>query len=877
MEIVGMKAKFAMFVVLAAFLPAGAFAADAQSMVAGTVQGSVTDPSGAVIPGAAVVLGNRVTNYRATATTDAGGLFVFRNVPYNHYRLTVTAPTFAGYDGAVDVQSPVAQNLKLTLNPAASQTVVNVEGGSTELLETDTSSHVNVDSNQIERLPQSATEGISSVIEQTSPGVVADSNGSFHPLGEHSDTSFVVDNQPVNDQQSRNFSNQIATSTINSMEAISGVAPAEFGDKASLVVVTTTKSGLGINGVHGGISGDYGSFGTASTSMNLSAGNAKWGNFAALDGTNSGRFLDTPEFRPLHAYGNAENFFDRLDSQFTSKDVLHLNMSVARSWFLQPNTYDQQAAGQDQRQQVRSFNVAPGYTHQFNEASLLTANTWVRQDRVGYYPSVDRFDDLPATLDQQRRLTSTGLKADYSLSKGRHTFKAGVQWQHTFLSEFFQTGLTDPAYNPICFDANGTAVPGTLVTDPTLCSSVTVANEVNGTQVPYTANSNFQPGLLPYDLTRGGALFTFNGRADIKEESLYAQDLIKIRALSLSLGLRYDFYNGLSSDHDLQPRIGVSYLIARTGTVLRGSYGRLMLTPYNENLVLSSSTGSGGLAATAGANGQEPLTTAHRNQYETGLQQSFGKYFVVDANYFWKYTQGDYDFDVLFNTPLAFPIQWQKSKIDGVSVRLTLPDIHGWSANTIMGHIRSRFFGPEVGGIIFNSPLNTGAFRIDHDQAFEQDTHVQYQLGKNLPWIGFDWNYASGLVAGDVPDYAAALALTADQQAAIGLFCGSTFATLTAPITSCPAGVPQGATRIRIPAPGTEDPDRNPPRIAPRNIFDASIGDDNLFRSDKHKVLVRLTVSNISNKVALYNFLSTFSGTHFLAPRTISGELGYSF
>jgi hypothetical protein len=154
---------------------------------------------------------------------------------------------------------------------------------------------------------------------------------------------------------------------------------------------------------------------------------------------------------------------------------------------------------------------------------------------------------------------------------------------------------------------------------------------------------------------------------------------------------------------------------------------------------------------------------------------------------------------------------------------------------------------------------------------------VQYQFGKKLPWIGAGWNYESGMVAGNVPTYAAALALTADQQAAIGLYCGSTFATLNSPISACPAGVPQGATRVRIPAPGTENDDKNPPRIAPRNLFDLAMGDDNLFRSDKHKVSARFTVSNLTNKVALYNFLSTFSGTHFLSPRTFSGELGYSF
>jgi hypothetical protein len=859
-----MKAQIAIVVAVLVLFLGSAFGA--QNLGTGTLQGTVLDTTGAVVAGATVQINNRVTNYSATIITDPSGLFVFRNVPFNHYRVTVSASGFANTESALDVISPVAQTLKLTLNIAASQTIVNVEGGASDLLETETTNHVDIDSSLIERMPKSANEGISSVIEQSSPGVVSDSNGSFHPLGEHSDTSFVIDNQPVNDQQSRNFSNQIATSTIDSIEAISGVAPAEFGDKASLVVRTTTKSGLGSKGTHGGISGEYGSFGTSSTSANLSAGNERWGNFTAIDGTNSGRFLDTPEFRPLHAHGNAENIFNRLDHQLSATDSLHLNLSLARSWFQQPNQYDQELVGQDQRQQVRSFNVAPGYTHQFNESSLLTANSWLRQDRVGYYPSANVLDDQPATLSQQRRLTSTGLKADYSISKGKHTFKAGAQWQHTFLSEYFQFGITDDSYNPICYDATGHAVPGIPTTDPKQCASLNLG---------YVGNTKFLPGLLPYDLTRSGKLFAFRGHADIKEESVYAQDAVKLKNFTVSAGVRGDFYNGLSSDHAIQPRLGASYLIPRSGTVLRGSYGRLFLTPYNENLVLSSSTGSGGLASNLGTQGQK-ITPAHREQYETGIQQGFGKYLVAEANYSWKFTTGDYDFDVLFNTPLAFPIQWQKSKIDGVSARLTMPELHGWSAYSVMGHTRSRFFGPEVGGILFNSPPSTGVFRIDHDQAFQQSSHVQYQFGKKLPWIGATWNYESGMVAGNVPSYAAALGLTADQQAAIGLFCGSTFATLSTPITSCPSGA-QGATRVRIPAPGTEDADKNPPRIAPRNVFDAAIGDDNLFRSDGRKVSLRFTVNNLTNKEALYNFLSTFSGTHFLAPRAFSAQLGYSF
>jgi hypothetical protein len=176
-------------------------------------------------------------------------------------------------------------------------------------------------------------------------------------------------------------------------------------------------------------------------------------------------------------------------------------------------------------------------------------------------------------------------------------------------------------------------------------------------------------------------------------------------------------------------------------------------------------------------------------------------------------------------------------------------------------------------------------FRIDHDQAFNQTTHFQYQPWKTLPWVAFSWRYDSGLVASNpiVADFQTAIGanggtpLDGDQQAAIGLFCGSTFATINNPITSCPLTTPQGSTLLNLPANGTNDADHNPSRVKPRNLFDASVGDDDLFHGDRYKWSLRLTAINVTNKTALYNFLSTFSGTHFVTPRSYTAELGFHF
>jgi hypothetical protein len=74
-----------------------------------------------------------------------------------------------------------------------------------------------------------------------------------------------------------------------------------------------------------------------------------------------------------------------------------------------------------------------------------------------------------------------------------------------------------------------------------------------------------------------------------------------------------------------------------------------------------------------------------------------------------------------------------------------------------------------------------------------------------------------------------------------------------------------------------ESDDGNPPRVAPRHLFDLSVGDDNIFRGDRYKWSLQLTAINLTNERALYNFLSTFTGTHYVTPRSYTAELGFHF
>jgi hypothetical protein len=837
----------------------------------GTIEGVVKDPSSAVVPNATVEIHNPVSHFDRTTATDGEGKFRFTNVPFNPYHMSVMASGFASYAQEVDVRSLVTVSLTVNLRVASAESSVTVQSEATVLIENDPTAHTDVDRNLFSKMPlESASSSISSLVTFTTPGVAADSNGFMHGLGEHQENAFSVDGQPITDQQSKSFSNQIPVGSVQSLEAVHGIPPAEYGDKTTLIVNVTTRSGLNLS-PRGSLTASYGSFGTSNAAFDFTVGSQHWGNFITVNGLQSGRFLDPPEFQVIHAKGNSENIFDRVDFQPRPHDILHLNLNYARSWFQQPNQFDQAAAGQDQRALINTFDIAPAWTHIFNTAAVLTVNAFVRQDRYHYFPSANVSSDLPATLAQNRHLTNLGVRSDLSYVKGVHNIKMGVQLQHWFLKEQFNLGLTDPTFNAPCLLSGGGPDPSPTPTDPTQCSTVHPGD---------SANSGFLAGLLPFDLTRGGSLLNFNAHTDIKETALYIQDAITFRNWSFNLGIRGDLYRGLSSASAAEPRLAAAYNIKKTNTVLRLGYARAIVTPYNENLLVSSSTGLGGLGGPG--SGAIPPKPGYRNLFNAGLEQAFGKYLVVTADYYWKYTKPDYDFGVLFSTPLTFPVQWKKSKIDGVAARVSMPNFHGLTLVTVLGTSRDRFYPPGVGGLIFNTPPPPGVFRIDHDQAFQQSTYVQYQWKSTGPWVGFSWRYDSGLVAGAVPFAADTTtpvdltSLSADQQMQAGLFCGNVFPTLTAPLTSC-APSQYGSTRINIPAPGKQNDDLNPARIKPRNLFDVSVGDDNLLGGDRYKWSLRLTAINFTNKEALYNFLSTFSGTHFVTPRAYTAELGFHF
>jgi len=282
---------------------------------------------------------------------------------------------------------------------------------------------------------------------------------------------------------------------------------------------------------------------------------------------------------------------------------------------------------------------------------------------------------------------------------------------------------------------------------------------------------------------------------------------------------------------------------------------------------------------------------------------------VFNGEYIWKDTHNAYDFSVLGTTPITFPIEWHNSKIPGYALSVKLTEIKGLSAEFNASSVAARFFTPQLGGVgATPASANTAAgssgivpFRIDHDEKFNQTTHVQYELPfrKSL-WYGVNWRYDSGLVAGAAPCYnpngantdcnpTTAISingqpginlsgLSPDQQFQAGLACNGVNATALNGFQQCTvAGLT--SSLLKLPAINTENADKNPSRIDSRNLFDMALGDDKIahFGGQRYRIAARVTAINVTNKYALYNFLSTFSGTHYVTPRAVTGEVSFHF
>jgi Carboxypeptidase regulatory-like domain len=690
---------------------------------AGSVSGRVLGPDGKPMAAVTVQLRNDIVGFSTSAVTQRDGGFRFYNVPFNPYVLHVQLDGFKTVDQEVEVRSIVAREVVIHLDLAPVTAAVTVTARSPEAqLETDTStSHIDIDKSYIARAPAAlASRAIEQIITST-PGFAKDENGRFHFQGAHSQGEYVIDGQTISDQTGVTFSNSIDPGIAQSIEVIYGNVPAEFGEKIGAVINLTTKSGLGSGPLKGQVYAGASRFSTHEVGASAGYGTEKFGLFASVDGSQSDRFLDPVNFDNLHNNGNTERGFIRLDLAPDPSNSLRLTALVGRTDRDVPNTYTQQAAGQNQTVQTRDANFDLGWQNVLNPSTVLDT---VAFSRVSTYDLLPSPGDTPVTAISRRSLDNYGLSPSLTWAAGAHEVKVGGTYKRIPINERFDFGITDPTLN-----------------DP--------------------SSPDFNPNLAPYDLTRGGTMFDFSGRRTGTYWALYAQDNIHLGDLTANVGLRYDHNNLPLSEAQLEPRVGVAYYIPSTGTVLRLSYNRVFYTPEYENILFSSSPEVTALAPPAIqqsrqlGGGSLLVHSERQNAYTVGVQQAIGSHVRLDVDAWERRSTYAGDQDQFENTGIVFPLAFSSGRLHGWDLRLDLAATSGLRGFLSLGHTRAIYVAPPVGGLFLDAgvlgSLTSGPFIIDHDENLALQSGVTYNLGTTGAWVGADVRYDSGLVSGAAP------------------------------------------------------------------------------------------------------------------------------
>ena len=741
----------------------------------GTITGAVKDQQGLAIPGATVSLVNRISQANQTAVTDEQGRFTLNNVAYGTYVLNVSLAGFTPVEQVIEIRStvPVARDVQLKLGGV--QETVNVSADA--LLETSsTGSHVDLGASLIDQLPTSTPSKQLSAMLLSAPGFIPSQNGRIHVRGSHGQIQYVVDGVPLTDEYSEAFTNPLDPRYVKSAAVMTGGIPAEYGGKLAAVVDITSKSGLDEpRSVFGNASVNVGGFNAFDGGMTVGGRiTPRVGYFLSGGGNRTDRYLDPPTADNFHNAGHAERFNGKLELRPTDTDFIRAVVAVDGSRFETPNRADAQLAGVDITQELTDNSQTVTWLHQLGGAATLDVVAYRRTARA----TLDALSAFPLAATQDRSLDHQGVNAALSATSGAHRFKAGVQYDRNPVIEHFRMDGLE-------------ATP-----------------------------------------------FAFDGRATGQNLGLFVQDTFSpIDDLHINVGVRFDRYKLLIEDTAVSPRIGVAYHLHDSGTVLRGSYSRIFMPPFSENLLLSSSAEARALSPDPDL-GSLDVQSERQHAYEVGVQQALGTRAKLDLAYYRKDVRNLADVDQFLDTTVTFPLSVAKGLAQGVEARFDVPLHRGVSGYLSVSRATILLTAPLTGGLFLGEvPAPGEQFYADHDQRWQSQFGVSFEHPSRRVFGSVSGRYDSGIP----------FELSEDFDPA----------TFEDPLALSLVNLDTG-------------------RAKPRSIFDAMVGSE-LYRRGETKLELQAGVLNLFDKTYLLNFLSIFNGTHYGAPRTWTARVKLAF
>src|SRR6185437_726386 len=233
--------------------------------VTGSIGGTVTDSSGAVVPNAAITARNIATGVQATTRSNQSGIYNFQFLPIGNYSLTCNAQGFAKTTAgplALEIDQIAKVNLTLQVGTAETTVQVNSEGA---VLQTQSSTlATTVTANTMENLPLSGNnfqvaavfvpgavlprfdmEGSAQGFERnTNPETLPSFNGN-----RQQGNNYIMDGVEINEPTNNLVGYNPAPQALQEMRTITANADAEYGDVNGGEFVLVTKGGT--NQFHG--------------------------------------------------------------------------------------------------------------------------------------------------------------------------------------------------------------------------------------------------------------------------------------------------------------------------------------------------------------------------------------------------------------------------------------------------------------------------------------------------------------------------------------------------------------------------------------------------------------------------------------------------
>jgi outer membrane receptor protein involved in Fe transport len=353
-----------------------------------------------------------------------------------------------------------------------------------------------------------------------------------------------------------------------------------------------------------------------------------------------------------------------------------------------------------------------------------------------------------------------------------------------------------------------------------------------------SGNDLTDPDTFRFDARRGGEPFAFDGQATGQNLGVFVQDTFSpVPDLHINVGLRYDRYKLLIQESAVSPRLGIAYHVHGSETVLRGSYSRIFMPPFAENLLLSSSDAARALSPDPDQRGAD-VRPERQHAFEVGVQQALGTHAKLDVAYYRKDIRNLADVDQFLETTVTFPLSVAKGLAQGVEARLDVPLRHGVSGYVSVSRATILLTAPLTGGLFLGAlPAAGEQFYADHDQRWQSQFGVSFEHPSRRVFGSVSGRYDSGIPFDAGTDFNAA---AFEDQLALTL-----------------VNLDTG-------------------RANPRAIVDAVVGSE-LYKHGSAKLDAQVGVLNLFDRTYLLNFLSIFNGTHYGAPRTWTARIRVSF